>query len=173
MLCFALQSSDLSWTVLAGIGVVLVVMFLAVFTKWGRTIQSVRTKYFEIERRVDSAEEKASEQGQRIATQEETMKKQQEILERLVQNLATYSVSGFIFALLDGIDRAQRLTGEYKYARDNTMWRNLRFLMDHGYIEEVFPEPNHGQDLRDIVKITPAGHDLITLRQSSSKAAST
>jgi DNA-binding PadR family transcriptional regulator len=44
------------------------------------------------------------------------------------------------------------------------MLRNLRFLTDHGYISEVYPEPADGANLRDLVQITPAGKALLSIR---------
>jgi hypothetical protein len=116
--------------------------------------------------RVENLEKTTSEHDQQIADQEKQIKAQQETLQKLITNLAKYSVSDYIFWLLKGIDQAQEQHGEYLYRRDGSMVRNLRFLMDHGYIAEVFPEPADGANLRELVHITPAGKALLRIRTS-------
>ncbi|HXO37476.1 MAG TPA: hypothetical protein VN872_02500 [Candidatus Acidoferrum sp.] len=116
------------------------------------------------QKRVEQLEQTSSEHNQIIASQERQLKAQQEMLQQLMANLAKYSISDYIFWLLKGIDQAQLTSGEYKYQQDGSMGRNLRFLMDHGYIAEVYPEPSAGTNLRDVVKITPAGRDLLAIR---------
>jgi hypothetical protein len=43
--------------------------------------------------------------------------------------------------------------------------------MDHGYIEEVYPEPADGMNLGDVVKVTPAGQSLLALREQRAAAS--
>ena len=109
--------------------------------------------------------EKLDAVDQRLTDQQNELNQQKEILQKLLENLATYSISGYIYCQLEAISRAQQSGGEFLYRRDGSMWRNLRFLMDHGYIEEVFPEPDEGANISGRVRITEAGRDLIMLRQ--------
>jgi len=116
------------------------------------------------QKRVEQLEQTTSEHDQMIAGQEQQLKLQQDTLQHLMTNLAKYSVSDYIFQLLKGIDQAQKKSGEYLYRKDGSMLRNLRFLTDHGYISEVYPEPADGANLRDLVQITPAGKALLSIR---------
>lgn len=143
--------------------VVVLAIFIIVYSRWGRDVNRIKTNWFEIERRVASTESKTAEQDQRLDDQQKQLQRQQHLME----NLARYSISDYIFYQLRDIHRAQQNGGEFKYARDGSMWRNLRFMMDHGYIQELAPEPEHGANLKDIVRITPAGLDLIALRDQS------
>ena len=82
------------------------------------------------QKRVEQLEQTSSEHNQLISDQERQLKAQQEILQKLITNLAKYSISDYIFWLLKGIDQAQQKpSGEYIYRRDGSMVRNLRFLM--------------------------------------------
>ena len=149
--------------------IVVLSIFIVVYSKWGRDVNRIKTNWFEIERRVASTESKTIEQDQRLADQQQQLQRQQQLME----NLARYSISDYIYYQLRDVHRAQQTGGEFKYARDGSMWRNLRFMMDHGYIQEIAPEPEHGANLRDIVRITPAGLDLIALRDASDQRRKT
>jgi len=168
ILGFLQQTSDNS-SLLVWPAIVVLALFIIVYSKWGRDVNRIKTNWFEIERRVASTESKTAEQDQRLADQQKQLQRQQQLME----NLARYSISDYIFYQLRDIHRAQQNGGEFKYARDGSMWRNLRFMMDHGYVQELSPEPEHGANLRDIVQITPAGLDLIALRDQSEARART
>jgi hypothetical protein len=122
--------------------VVITVALLIVFSPWGRGIVKITTKFGALERQV-------ADTAQRT------------------EHVARYSISDYIFYLLVNLDQAQKANGEYLYRNDGTMWRNLRFLMDHGYVEE----PADRTNLRGIVKITPAGYALIALRAQGAQAS--
>jgi hypothetical protein len=144
--------------------VVLVVVLLIVFSPWGRSIVKISTKFGELQRQVADTVDKTERHGEQLATQQQQIEDQQRKLQDLVRDVARYSISDYIFYLLFNLDIAQKTNGEYLYRRDGTMWRNLRFLMDHGYVEEIYPEPDDWANLKNVVRITPAGHALINLR---------
>ncbi len=143
---------------------VIAVALLIVFSPWGRGIVKITTKFGALERQVADAAQKTERHEQQLTSQQQEIEKQQRVLQKLVQDVARYSISDYIFYLLHNLDQAQKNNGEYLYRNDGTMWRNLRFLMDHGYVEEIYPEPGDSTNLRGIVKITPAGYALIALR---------
>ena len=151
--------------------VIVALALLVVFTPWGRGIVKISTKFGDLERRVADTVAKTAKQGQQLTSQQQQIDDQQRTLEKLVQDIARYSISDYIFYLLRDVDNAQRSHGEYLYRRDGTMWRNLRFLIDHGYIQEVYPEPEDRRNLPDIIGITPAGHALIALRARAGEAS--
>ncbi len=150
--------------------VVLVLAVLIVFSPWGRSIVKISTKFGDLERQVVDTADKTEKHGQQLATQQQQIEQQERKLQTLVQDVARYSISDYIFYLLHDLDTAQTSNGEYLYRRDGSMWRNLRFLMEHGYIEEIYPEPGDRVNLRNVVKITPAGHALLALRTQKIEA---
>jgi hypothetical protein len=160
-----LQSSTFWWMALVWPLVAIAIACLLVYSQWGRSVKSISTKWGSLERQVADNTAKTEEHGQQITVQQQQIDEQQRVLQKLLQDVARYSISDYIFYMLYYLDKAQKSHGEYLYRRDGTMWRNLRFLMDHGYIEELFPEPADGINVRDAVKITPAGHSLIKLRK--------
>jgi hypothetical protein len=81
-----------------------------------------------------------------------------------IRNLIKFSMSWYIYDMLFQIRKAQREGGEYVYRNDGSMDRNLRFLIEHGYVEEVYPWPSDGEGLTRRVKITQSGEDLIAMR---------
>ncbi len=81
-----------------------------------------------------------------------------------IRNLIKFSMSWYIYNMLFEIRRAQKEGGEYVYRNDGSMDRNLRFLVEHGYVEEVYPWPNDGEGLSRRVKVTQSGEDLIAMR---------
>jgi len=159
-----LQSPKPSLASIVWPAVVVVVAALIVFSPWGRSVVKVTTKFGTLERQVADTAKKTEQHGQQLTTQQQQIKDQQRTLQQLVQDVARYSISDYIFYLLFDLDQAQKSNGEYLYRRDATMWRNLRFLMDHGYLEEIYPEPEDGRNLPGVVKITPTGYSLIALR---------
>jgi hypothetical protein len=88
-----------------------------------------------------------------------------------IENLIRFSMSWYIYSMLFEIRKAQLHNGEYIYREDGSMNRNLRFLIDHGYVEEVYPWPNDGEGLRSRVKITQQGEDLMAMRGPSDGTA--
>jgi hypothetical protein len=44
------------------------------------------------------------------------------------------------------------------------MDRNLRFLIDHGYIQEIFEWPKDGEEMTNRIQFTRAGQALIDMR---------
>jgi hypothetical protein len=81
-----------------------------------------------------------------------------------IRNLVKFSMSWYIYNMLFEIRKAQKEGGEYVYRNDGSMDRNLRFLVEHGWVEEVYPLPNDGESLSQKVKITQIGEDLIAMR---------
>jgi hypothetical protein len=158
------RSLGLSLSSLAWPFVVIALALLIVFSPWGRDIVKITTKFGALERQVADTAQKTEQHKQQLTSQQQEIDKQQRILQKLVQDVARYSISDYIFYLLLNLDQAQRADGEYLYRNDGSMWKNLRFLMDHGYVEEIYPEPADRSNLRGIVKITPAGYALIALR---------
>lgn len=165
-----IAAADLSASAFIWPAVVLVVVLLIVYSPWGRSIVKISTKFGELQRQVADTVDKTERHGQQLATQQHQIEDQQRKLQDLVRDVARYSISDYIFYLLSDLDKAQTTNGEYLYRRDGTMWRNLRFLMDHGYVEEIYPEPDDRTNLKNIVRITPAGHALISLRSASQAA---
>ena len=108
-----------------------------------------------LESKVDAQKETISSQQGRIDEQNER-----------IRNLIRFTMSGYIFSMLFEIRKAQRAGGQYIYRNDGSMDRNLRFLIDHGYVEEVPHWPQDGENLCPLVKITPSGEDLIAMRAS-------
>lgn len=81
-----------------------------------------------------------------------------------IRNLIKFSMSWYIYHMLFEVRKAQKEGGEYVYRKDGSMERNLRFLIEHGYVEEVYPWPSDGEELSRRVKITQSGEDLIAMR---------
>jgi ribosomal protein S8 len=73
-------------------------------------------------------------------------------------------MSWYIYNMLFQIRKAQMEGGEYVYRNDGSMDRNLRFLIEHGYVQEVYPWPSDGEGLTRRVTITQSGQDLIAMR---------
>jgi hypothetical protein len=81
-----------------------------------------------------------------------------------IRNLIKFSMSWYIYNMLFQIRKAQMEGGEYVYRNDGSMDRNLRFLIEHGYVQEVYPWPSDGESLSRRVTITQSGEDLIAMR---------
>jgi hypothetical protein len=73
-------------------------------------------------------------------------------------------MSWYIYNMLFQIRKAQMEGSEYVYRNDGSMDRNLRFLIEHGYVQEVYPWPSDGEGLSRRVTITQSGEDLIAMR---------
>lgn len=113
-------------------------------------------------------------QEQVLTAQQEKLKRQQEI----VNSLVTYSVGEHVFRHLQFIYHSQMKhpgsVQDYKFQKWGPMPQEIRFLVDHGYIELLNPDTiEDQQDLTKIVKLTPIGTYYVDLReQSEPRAAS-
>ncbi len=113
--------------------------------------------------RLPKLESRVEEQTQTLTTQQEQIAEQSEH----IQNLIRFSMSWYIYKMLYEIARAQGENGHYFYRDDGSMDRNLRFLIDHGYVEEVPTWPRPDEDIAGKIKITRSGQDLISMRGSA------
>jgi len=86
--------------------------------------------------------------------------------EERIRNLIKYSMSEYIFKMLVGLRNGQRPGGEYVFVNDGSMQKNLRFLIDHGFLQEIFPDPQFGTNIAPLATITPLGHDIMAIRES-------
>jgi hypothetical protein len=96
----------------------------------------------------------------KIADQQGQLERQN----RLIKQLITFSMAWYIYEMLHALNAAKKSGGQYLFRQNGSMDRNLRFLIDHGYIQEVFPIPSDGADIARDIKITQAGLDLIEMR---------
>jgi hypothetical protein len=103
--------------------------------------------------RIPALESKVADQQGQINLQNEQ-----------IRNLIKFSMSWYIYNMLFQIRKAQMVGGEYVYRNDGSMDRNLRFLIEHGYVQEVYPWPSDGEGLTRRVTITQSGQDLIAMR---------
>jgi hypothetical protein len=81
-----------------------------------------------------------------------------------IRNLVKFSMAWYIYKMLFDIRKAQTTAGEYFYREDGSMDRNLHFLIDHGYVQEVYPWPAKDEEISRRVTLTPSGYDLIEMR---------
>lgn len=81
-----------------------------------------------------------------------------------INQLITFSMSWYIYEMLFQIHRANKSSGTYVYRIDGSMDRNLRFLIDHGYIEELYDWPKDGEEFANRIQFTRAGEALIAMR---------
>ena len=105
-------------------------------------------------------ESKIEIQSMQLAQQKGQLEHQSE----QIRNLVRFSMAWYIYKMLFDIHKAQTSGGEYIYRDDHSMDRNLHFLIDHGYVQEVFPLPSEGEEISRRVSLTPSGHDLIAMR---------
>jgi hypothetical protein len=77
-----------------------------------------------------------------------------------IQDLIKFSTSFYIYEMLFEIKKAQESHGTYIYRDNHSMDRNLRFLIDHGFIEEIGDLPKDGNDICPIIRITKQGDDV-------------
>ena len=108
-----------------------------------------------LESKVDAQKEAISSQQGKIDQQNER-----------IRNLIRFSMSGYIYAMLLELRKAKLTSGQYIYRDDGSMNRNLRFLIDHGYVEEAPHWPQDGENICELVKITPSGEDVIAIRST-------
>jgi hypothetical protein len=81
-----------------------------------------------------------------------------------IRNLVKFSMAWYIYKMLFDIKKAQTTNGEYVYKNDGSMDRNLHFLIDHGYVQEVYPWPGNDEEISRRVTLTASGQDLIAMR---------
>jgi hypothetical protein len=110
--------------------------------------------------RFPELESKIAAQGEAISNQQGKIDEQSE----KIRDLIKYSMSQYIFTMLTALKEAKASRGEYIYRTDGSMERNLRYLIDHGYVEEVPHWPVDGENISPLVKITPQGYDVIAIR---------
>jgi hypothetical protein len=113
-------------------------------------------------------------QEQVLTAQQEKLRRQQEIINALV----TYSMGEHVFRHLKLIYHAQlKHAGsvpDYKFQKYGPMPQEIRFLVDHGYIELLNTDALYDQqDLTKIVKLTPVGNYYVDLREQSEPKAAT
>jgi hypothetical protein len=96
----------------------------------------------------------------------EEQQKQLDSQSQQIKRLITLSMSWYIYEMLFELSRAKSSSGEYIFRKDGSMDRNLRFLIDHGYLQEVYPMPNDGENIIGKVYMTQAADDLIAMRGS-------
>lgn len=81
-----------------------------------------------------------------------------------INQLITFSMSWYIYEMLFQIHQAKEFGGKYFYRNDGSMDRNLRFLIDHGYIQEIYEWPKDGEEMTNRIQFTRAGQALISMR---------
>jgi hypothetical protein len=96
------------------------------------------------------------------------LRRQQEVINALV----TYSMGEHVFRHLKLIYHSQMKhpgsVPDYKFHKYGPMPQEIRFLVDHGYIELLNPDTlDDEQDLTRIVKLTPVGNYYVDLREQS------
>jgi hypothetical protein len=110
--------------------------------------------------RLPKLESQVEEQTKTLTTQQGQIAEQSEH----IRNLIRFSMAWYIYKMLYEIAKAQRESGHYFYREDGSMDRNLRFLIDHGYVEEVATWPHGDEDISGKIRITQSGYDLISMR---------
>ncbi len=113
-----------------------------------------------LELRLPALESELKAQSETISDQQGRIDEQSE----RIRNLIRFSMSIYIYKMLCDLTRSKDGGRQYIYRKDGSMERNLRFLIDHGYIEEVPHWPVDGEDISSLVTITPSGDDVIALR---------
>jgi hypothetical protein len=83
-----------------------------------------------------------------------------------IRNIVKFSMAWYIYDMLLELRKAELSGGEYIYRDNGSMDRNLRFLIDHGFVQEVYPWPRDGENLCPRVKITQPGIDVIAVRSA-------
>jgi hypothetical protein len=97
---------------------------------------------------------------QQVADQERKLEGQREIIDKLV----IYSMSWYIFKTLQQLYHRGGTGEEYLYRAN--MEPNLRFLRDHGYLEQfILGGMPDGENLIGKVKLTPVGEYFVQLRE--------
>ena len=108
-------------------------------------------------------EVKVVEQQEKLHVQEDKIKAQQKVIDKIV----AYSLSGFIYGHLKGIVLAQERNGEYLFHRNDVMPRELQYLQDSGFIEYLdLDSLTDDESMVPKVKVTQAGRMFVELRES-------
>lgn len=108
--------------------------------------------------------ERITEQQGALTKQERTLQEQQQTINKLVM----YSMAHYIFRHLSGIYHGQRgeRQAEYLFRNDEPMRHDLRFLRDHGYIEDIEIGDLHDKEnLVKRIKLTPVGRYCVEMRE--------
>jgi hypothetical protein len=112
-------------------------------------------------------QQKVEGQGQKLEGQEQKLERQRWILEQLV----AYSMSWYIYLTLEQLYNRSRTGEEYLYRRAE-MERSLRFLRDHGYLEQfTIGDLPDGKNLIGTAELTPIANFLVELRQEMAARA--
>jgi hypothetical protein len=144
----------------------LAVIGLMAFSAWGKNITAVSIAGVTLNRvKEQVAEHETALQKQQSALLEQqlTLQQQQEQLNELVK----YSISDYKYNVLQELSKAKKQgkQGSFFYRQNGGfMMRDLRFLIDHGYIGEIYEELVEGENIVDLIHITPAGERLLQLR---------
>lgn len=108
-------------------------------------------------------EDKVQDQQAELETQRRILDKQQEIINQLV----VFSMAFFLFERLRGLHYARRNGNEYIFHKTDDFIKDLRYLRDHGYIEILgIGQLHDGQDIAQVVKLTPIGEFYVHLREA-------
>jgi hypothetical protein len=99
--------------------------------------------------------------------QQNDLSKLSDVTNELLNNLAIFSLAGYMYGHLQHVLYAQRDKSALTYDRvDDHLRRELLFLADNGYIEHMnFWELTTEDDLAQKIKLTPAGQWLVQLRE--------
>lgn len=115
---------------------------------------------------VQRLHERVDDQQKAIHAQEEKLARQQHIINELVR----YSMAEYIFKHLKRIYHGQRkdagASREYPFRKNPNFEHDLRFLLEHGYIEFLdISKLADKVNLVDEVKLTPVGSFYVELRE--------
>ena len=109
---------------------------------------------------VEGLKEKVEGQDMKLAGQQGQLNTQDE----KIQHLIKFSMSWFIYKMLSDLRDKEINGGEYIYKNNGSMDRNIRFLIDHGYVRETYDQLRFDTDIMPFIKITKAGADLLEMR---------
>jgi hypothetical protein len=103
----------------------------------------------------------------KVAEQKEELDKQKIMIHEMV----IYAMSESIYKHLWEIDYRTSNGGEYLYRENPPFKREMYYLRDNGYIENIkadfidFDSHMHDKDLTQLVKLTPIGNFIIQMRK--------
>jgi hypothetical protein len=112
------------------------------------SLGSLKLRLPELERKLENQQGKIEQQNEQI------------------RDLIKFSMSFYIYQMLFELQKAKGSGTPYTYRNNGSMDRNLRYLIDHGYTQEVPHWPAEGEDLSPLVFITKQGEDVIAMRGS-------
>lgn len=115
---------------------------------------------------VQKLHERVDDQQKVIHAQEEKLARQQHIINELV----TYSMAEYIFKHLKRIYHGQKKDAgsspEYLFRKNPNFEHDLKFLLEHGYIEFLdISKLADKVNLVDVIKLTPVGSFYVELRE--------